>query len=142
MKLPSILSCTSYITLSLKQGVYLKLSLNTWVFENSDAFALELREFLQHWESGASLDALIKKKSSYLKSSFFELLHFGLQGRSVYAPLKALEKELFEEAWRQAHRQLSKLPYIMLVPLLFFQLPAFLLLLFGPLLQNFLNQLS
>ncbi|MBE8221812.1 MAG: hypothetical protein HAW60_03695 [Bdellovibrionales bacterium] len=142
MKLPGILSCTSYITLSLKQGVYLKLSLNTWASNNSDSFALELREFLQHWEAGINLDKLIKKKTSYLKSSLFELFYMGLKGCGIYIPLKALEKELFIEAKRQVHRQLSKLPYIMLVPLLLFQLPSFLLLLFGPLLQNFLTQLS
>lgn len=142
MKLPSILSCTSYITLSLKQGVYLKSSLNTWASENSDTFALELREFLQYWETDLNIEELIKKKTSYLKGSLFELFYFGLQGRGIYKPLKALEGELFQEAQRQVHRQLSRLPYTMLIPLLFFQLPAFLLLLFGPLLQNFLTQLS
>lgn len=142
MKLPSILSCTSYITLSLKQGVYLKRSLNTWASENSDAFTVELREFLQHWEAGFNVESLIKKKTSYLKSSLFELFYFGLQGRGIYLPLKALEEELFKEAQRQVHRQLSRLPYVMLVPLLLFQLPSFLLLLFGPLLKNFLTQLS
>lgn len=142
MQLPSILSCASYITLSLKQGVYLKLSLNTWALEHSDSFSLELREFLQYWESNSNVEVLIQKKTSYLKSSLFELFYFGLQGRAIYTPLKALEEELFKDAERQVHRQLSRLPYIMLIPLLLFQLPSFLLLLLGPLLQNFLTQLS
>lgn len=142
MRLPSILSCASYISLSLKQGVYLKISLNTWVAKNIGPFSLELREFLQYWESGANVEKLIQEKKSYLKSSLFELFYWGLQGRGIYAPLKALEKELFSEANRQVHRQLSRLPYIMLVPLLLFQLPAFLLLLLGPLLSEFLTQLS
>lgn len=142
MKLPSILSCTSYITLSLKQGVYLKTSLNTWSKENINSFSLELREFLQAWEAGADVTVIIKKKKTYLKSSVFELFYLGLQGRSINIALKALEEELFDEAYRQVHRQLTKLPYVMLVPLLLFQLPSFLLLLLGPLMSNFLTQLS
>lgn len=142
MKLPSILSCASYVSLSLKQGLYIKSSLKVWAKEHSDPFAIELREFLQHWESGSDMNSLIKQKKSHLKSSLLELFYFGLQGKSIYTALKALELELFKEAKRQVHRQLSRLPYIMLIPLLLFQLPAFLLLLFGPLLKTFLIQLT
>ncbi|MEN0059151.1 MAG: hypothetical protein AAGB31_09985, partial [Bdellovibrio sp.] len=56
--------------------------------------------------------------------------------------LNRLEEEIIEACREEMAERLAQLPFILLVPLLLFQFPAFLLLLFGPLLNNFFHSLG
>lgn len=81
-----------------------------------------------------------KKGISLFRKQCLDLMEQGFKGRSIYEPLCLLEKELIESADAEMEQYVATLPIKSLIPLLFFQFPAFLALLLGPFLMEFLNQ--
>lgn len=100
------------------------------------------REVVQHWlqilETGRSTEPLLRKRT-FSERRVFEVLEQGLKGESIYAQICGLEEELFEASKLEVEAFISTLPVKALIPLLFFQFPAFLLLLFGPFLHQFMT---
>lgn len=80
--------------------------------------------------------------SSLYRRSLLQILERGLRGEAVYSVLLQLETELVEACQEEISNKVARLPFILLIPLLLFQFPAFLMLLFGPLLQNFFHSLG
>ena len=80
-------------------------------------------------------------KTHYQKS-FIEILDSGLEGAPIYEHLCLLENEMTLEFDRQWKLYLESLPMKLAVPLLLFFFPAYVILLFGPLLTQFLNEVS
>jgi hypothetical protein len=80
----------------------------------------------------------IKMKSPY-RQSLFVVLYSGLIGEPIVARLKELEQEIQSACEEEIELFISKLPMRILLPMLLIQFPAFLLLMFGPLLDEFIK---
>jgi hypothetical protein len=61
----------------------------------------------------------------------------GLKGESIYPQLCSLEEELYRAASLELDEHIATLPIKSLIPLLFFQFPALILMIIGPLLSSF-----
>ena len=66
-----------------------------------------------------------------------ELIEMGLQGAPVFQALEILEKEMKMEFERQWKAYLESLPARLSIPLLFLFFPAYVVLLFGPLVMQY-----
>jgi hypothetical protein len=82
----------------------------------------------------------IKENLSMARKQCLGLLEQGIAGESIYSHICALEEELLEAAHFEMEQYIATLSIKSLVPLLFFQFPAFLILLLGPFLRQFLSQ--
>jgi hypothetical protein len=82
----------------------------------------------------------ITEKMTLVRRQCVETLERGLRGESIYPQVCELEEEVFEATKLEIEEFVSVLPMKSLVPLLFFQFPAFLALLLGPFLLSFLSQ--
>ncbi|MCB0384086.1 MAG: hypothetical protein KDD43_01740 [Bdellovibrionales bacterium] len=71
-----------------------------------------------------------------------EVVSRGLEGEPILEDIKALEEELILASQAQVEQHLHALPFLALLPVLFFQFPAYLMLLLGPFLQDLLRQLE
>lgn len=78
----------------------------------------------------------IKTQRLYRKA-LYELFAVGLEGEPILSRLKELESEIFLASHEEIERHLAALPLRVMVPLLFLQFPAFLLLMFGPIIREF-----
>lgn len=126
-----------------------------------DTFAKELGLWLFAFETGQGLSwppaqkPAGEKKSLWLfpraqkpavKSPFrrqlVDILTRGLRGEPVLDALADLEESLKTATEEDLERHLQKLPFISLIPLMLFELPAFLLLLVGPLILDLLSALQ
>lgn len=80
------------------------------------------------------------KGLSLPRRQVLELLEMGLKGEPIFTQVCLFEEELFETMKMEIEEYVATLPVKTLIPLLFCQFPAFLILLLGPFLTQFLSQ--
>ncbi|MEQ1875003.1 MAG: hypothetical protein ABL958_00060 [Bdellovibrionia bacterium] len=83
-----------------------------------------------------------KPRMTPQRKILLEVLRAGIQGQPIHARLVQLEEDFIQSCDDQLTRELDVLPLKTLIPLLLFQFPAYLLLMFGPLLDQFTRSLS
>lgn len=82
------------------------------------------------------LTATIK---SVYRRQVLQLLEKGIKKEPIYNQILILEHEIYQACEREIQEKLIKLPYLVMIPVLFFQFPALLTVIFGPLMQNFIE---
>ena len=129
------------IKLQIQAGTSTRESIYKYIKENTGcSFARDLSDWIFQIESGGrpSLDHFQKTYRKML----IEILTRGLEGDQILKSLSALEEEMITASQIDMDRQIQKLPLLTMIPLLFLQLPAFLILVFGPLLMKIIHQLT
>lgn len=121
---------------SVRQGVL------SYVKTSHDDFVPVVTQWLALLQQGQDPKEALKAVPSLYRRSLLQVLERGLRGEAVFNVLVQLESELVEACQEEISEKIARLPFILLIPLLLFQFPAFLLLLFGPLLQNFFHSLG
>ncbi len=126
----------TYLLRALETTQSLENTLRMYLQNESNDICPQLKLFYTRWQA-KSLDELnfIPQEKHY-RRAIFDLLIMGLKGRTIYPMLKSLEEEMIIACEQEIHMQAAKLPFLLLLPLLLLQTPAFLLLLFGPILQQ------
>ncbi len=71
-----------------------------------------------------------------LVQNYFEIIKEGLQGVPILDKLKDFEIEISEHLELELQKEHNKLPYILMIPLMLFIFPAFLVLILGPILKT------
>ncbi len=129
------------IKLKIQSGISTRESIREYVKEALDcSFAQDLSLWLFQIESES--DEMTSKPFTHpFRKMLVEVLAQGLEGDQILKSLEILEAEMIEASHRDLDNQLQKLPFIVMIPLLFLQLPAFLLIIFGPLLSKLLGEL-
>ncbi len=98
-----------------------------------------VRLWLNLLEMGRPSSEVLKELSP-ARRQVLELMEMGLKGEPIFPQVCALEEELFETMKMEIEEFVATLPLKTLLPLLFCQFPAFLILLLGPFLTQFLSQ--
>lgn len=138
---PSLLLIT-HVKRSIEVGSSARTGVLSFVRVERSGFAKDVSKWISLCDQGLETTQMLRKQRSQYRRSLLELLERGLRGESIYVYLCQLEQETIEACDDEISRKLSKLPFLLLGPLLLMQFPAFLLLLFGPLLQNFFHSLG
>ena len=107
-----------------------------------DQFAAEVRAFLFAWDQDHDWRTRVRKIKSPHRKALIEVAACGLAGQSILAHLESLREEMTAACELEIQAHIEMLPLKMLIPLLLFQFPAFLLLLFGPLLSHLIEELN
>ncbi|MDE0151503.1 MAG: hypothetical protein OXK80_03260 [Bdellovibrionales bacterium] len=129
------------IKLKIQSGISTRESIREYVKEALDcSFAQDLSLWLFQMESENN-EISPKIFTHPFRKMLVEILTQGLEGEQILKSLEILENEMITASHRDLDNQLQKLPFILMMPLLFLQLPAFLLLIFGPLLSKLLSEL-
>lgn len=126
--------------------------------ENGQSIQSTIRQFIEEFPSNSFsilleqwLTATRTHSSPSLKHSsqwtpwsqiVLDIVHLGLKGNPILEDIKQLEKDLAQACEDQIQRELQTLPFIALIPILFCQFPAYLVLLLGPWLGDLIDQLS
>lgn len=79
---------------------------------------------------------------TYFQRAFWQLIERGTRGEPTMEALRALESEVESAAQAELDAHVAALPFKVLLPLLLFQFPAYLILLLGPLLRELQRQLG
>lgn len=121
---------------SVKQGIF------HYIKHSDGEFALAVTHWLGLLQQGQDPQSYLQTVSSLYRRTLLQVLERGLRGEPIHAVLLRMEEEMVEACQEELANRIAQLPFLMLIPLLLFQFPAFLLLLFGPLVQNFFHSLG
>lgn len=127
---------------SLERGLSVKDGILNYLKTNSDSFGQDVTTWYGLWQQNLSTAEYVSDQKSPYRRALFLTLERGLRGEPIYNYLVTLEEEIIKACETSIKQTLGRLPFILLIPLLLFQLPAFLLLLFGPLLRQFFEALG
>lgn len=127
---------------SLEKGQPTKEGVHLYLKRNQGEFALQVGQWFSLLQQGKDTQFLVSSLNSQHRKTLLAVLERGLRGESIYEMLSLLEGEIIEACHDEITNKLARMPLVLLIPLLLFQFPAFLLLLFGPLLQNFFHSLG
>ncbi len=110
--------------------------------ENTCEFTNVLRQFVFDWERGLDWRARLPMIQSPYRRALIELLEIGLAGEPVQTALEEMQKEVQLVCDAEIKARVEMLPLQMLFPLLLLMFPAYLLLLFGPLVSSFIQEMA
>jgi hypothetical protein len=138
------LRCLIQIQSSIANGESVRSSIARYLQTVSvhDPFSIDVRKFMFAWEQGHEWRAMLRGIKSSHRRALIEVLACGLAGQSISPHLESLRSEITAACDLEIKEHLEMLPLKMLAPLLLFQFPAFLLLMFGPLLHHLIEELN
>lgn len=132
------LKATLEIRLHIENGFSVTEAVRLFTQRNlEDSFAQALGCWLFAHEKGNPWHSPELCRNAYRKH-LMDVLSRGLKGEPVLENLIELEKDLRLVAEQDLDQHLQKLPFLSLIPLMLLELPAFVLLLLGPLVLDLL----
>lgn len=135
------LNAVLQIQMKIKNGLSVRSAIKAYIRENSDcSFATQVNLWLFFLETGKHFSSPDLVKKNYRKI-LLDILQRGLKGEPILCVLQEFEEELKIIALQDLEEQIQKLPFISLIPLFLFQVPAFFLLLLAPLLLELQSHL-
>lgn len=105
-------------------------------------FKWELMRVYASLSQGQSLQPLLETTQSRLRRQLWILIQRSREGEPILPFIVALESEALLAFEDCTTNHLQKLPFLMMIPLLFFMFPAFGLLILGPILDIFFHSLQ
>jgi hypothetical protein len=126
----------------MEKGLSVKSGLVRYLKCSKADFSAVVHRWFVHFEQGLDTNLVLGGIESAYRIVLLQILERGLRGESILQTLGRLEEEIIAACDDEIAQNIAKLPFMLLVPLLLFQFPAFLMLLFGPLLQNFFHSLG
>lgn len=121
---------------AVEQGFSVKKGMQDYVNAGNKEFHITVLQFLSLLEQGKSVQEMLGAQKSIYRQSLLTLLLKSFQGFPIYQSLCELETEIVVACDDEIQHKIAKLPFLTMIPLLLFMFPSFLLLLFGPLLNN------
>jgi hypothetical protein len=127
---------------AIESGASVRSGILAFVQLDRSDLSKDVSKWVSLLDQGLDTRSIVHQQRSQYRRTLLELLERAMHGESVHTFLCQLEVETIEACQDEISRKLSKLPFLLLAPLLLLQFPAFLMLLFGPLLQNFFHSLG
>jgi hypothetical protein len=117
-------------------------ALRLYLDDATTEFAHDLREWRAHTAQGHAPAARARGFTTPWRRALLELIERGCNGQPTLEQLATLEEEMETAAQAELDAHLGTLPFKVLVPLLLFQFPAYLLLLLGPILRELAQKMG
>ena len=128
------------VRFGLEKGQSLKKTIQLFIEnQNENTWAQQIAVWMKFLEMGRSTSDIVMKMTP-TRRQCLELIELGLRGEPIYNQVCLLEEEIYELTKLEIEEFVATLPIKSLIPLLFFQFPAFLALLIGPFVASFLAQ--
>lgn len=137
---PPLLSALREAQWSISAGKSMKESMQNYLERHQDPLAEQLRPLWILRQKGGRADPTTL--NTHFQRAFWDLVERGCEGQPTLEALIALESEVDAAAALELEEHLATLPFKVLLPLLLFQFPAYLILLLGPLLRELQHQIG
>lgn len=126
---------------ALESGETPFVGVQSFLKTSKDSFANEVSRWQIERQWGGARSKAWGNTSPY-RQTLLELLEKAMEGKAIYSQLCELEEEILDASRQELNQAVEMLPLKMLVPMMVFQVPAFLFLLFGPLLERFVGGMA
>lgn len=137
------LECAMFLRGALENGESVVVGLRRYLdYAPRDAFAVVLKGWWFAFEQGHDRKVWVQKSGTSARRAVLDLIERGLKGQAILVSLAELETEMMEASRNEIQAHMELLPTKMLMPLMGLQLPALLILLFWPMLNRLIMELS
>lgn len=138
---PPLLVAVREVRWRIASGKSMKEALRLYLEDAGSPFSQLLREWWTLKTQGrvGSIGSLF---TTHYQKAFILLVERGCNGEPTLEHLGALEDEIEKAANFELEMHIATLPFKVLIPLLAFQFPAYLLLLLGPMLRELGRQMG
>ncbi len=126
----------------MSSGKSMNEAFQLYLERTNDGLASRLRQLWILKNKNVRNIAAADELPTYYQRAFWQLVERGSRGEPTMDALRALETEVESKAEAELDAHVAALPFKVLLPLLLFQFPAYLLLLLGPLLRELQRQLG
>lgn len=126
----------------LESGESLMTIIKRFVRNDTSDFSLVMERWIVSSQQEKYSPGHFQKNLTLYRRSIFDLLDLAKAGASIIEPLKSMEKELISICENDLQKHLDKLPFQLMIPMLFLQFPAVLILIIGPLLIQFFAEVG
>lgn len=126
---------------ALENGTSVRTGINHFLKRSRDPFAKTVSIWLLKQDQGQEQGALISTLHP-CRRALLVILEKGLRGTPILNHLIDLEIEVVRSCENEMDEQVQKLPIKLMIPVLFFMFPAYLILLLGPVLLKILRELN
>jgi hypothetical protein len=130
---PPVLNAVRTVSWLIGSGRSMNEALKLYVQNHEDPFASKVRDLHMTMTAGHVVEPHL---NSPWQNAFWELATRGCLGQPVLEPLRALEDEIERAAQAELDDHISTLPFRVMLPMLIFMFPAYLLVLLGPLIRE------
>lgn len=127
---------------SMEAGDSVRIGVREYLSQPKDSFSRDVAAWMTLLERGCGTQEFLQKIQNPIRRQVLILLERGIAGEPILTALVAMDDEIQEQSLLQIESFLAQLPFRMMIPLLFFVFPAFLVLLLGPLLLRILDGLA
>ena len=132
--IPPLLQAVRHVRRLIGSGRSMREAFRSYLENTShNQLSAALREHWIHLQQGRQTTCNLK---THWQRAFWELVERGAAGQPCLEALHALEDEIEKAAQAELDRHLAALPFKVLLPLLLFQFPAFMIVLLGPMLRE------
>ena len=136
------LKCLLEIETRLQNGESVRTGIQKYLEQDIDAFTEDVRKLFFAYEQGRTASEVINSVKSVYRVALLEVLLQGLEGQPILNRIQELKIKIMDASESEIKEVLALLPLKLLVPLLLFQFPAFLLMLFGPIMRHLIGELG
>jgi hypothetical protein len=143
-----VLECIWYVEEGIRRGDSVREALLGWADRsaahqrNGGRYHRDFRlQVLLLLRSMEGLSSVAPGALPPYRENLFQILLAGFRGEAILGDLKLLKDDIQNQLELDMKSHVETLPFKMLVPLLLFLFPAFLILLFGPITRSFLQSL-
>ena len=136
------LNAVLQIQLNIKAGLSVRSAIQIYTQDFPDCpFAKQLEFWKFQLETGQTYNDPSVSKKNYRKA-LLKIFERGLKGEPILKFLQDFQEELTNVCLQELDHQVQRLPFLTLIPLFIFQVPAFFLLLLGPLILELQSSLT
>lgn len=139
---PPVLESVRDLRWRISSGQPMSEALRAHLEHTRTDFAQSLREWWALSNQGRKPTAEKERFRTHYQRAAIQLIERGCRGEPTLEHLAALEDEIELAATNELELFLAGLPFKVLLPLLFFQFPAYLVLLLGPVLRELTRQMG
>jgi len=130
------------IRIGIENGDSMQTTIDRYLMNNPTVFGQFVQKWYFMYKQGRSTSDFLNSLESQYRQTLLEVVEGGLNGQPILKLITELETEIMQATKDELDADLKLLPLKLLLPLLLFQFPAFLLLLFGPLLSTILKEFT
>lgn len=142
MKMPETLILLQTIKYKLESGEAIRPSLAAFASSHQSELGLQVATWISLLERGLQTSSYLAQIKSPVRRQMFFVFERGLRGESILGSLVQMESELLDHCYEQIEKHMVILPLKMLLPLMGFIFPAFLIIVLGPLIQELVRAMG
>lgn len=139
---PPVLEATRELRWRVASGISMKEAVRLYLTHATTPFAQKVREWWALKIQDRPTNERERSFSTHYQRALLDLIARGVSGQPTLEHLQELEDEIEKAAHAELEMHLATLSFKVLIPLLVFQFPAYLILLVGPLLRDLSQQMG